>query len=358
MGIPLQFKENMAMNLWVDGRKEERTVMPSFECKTLCNKENLNKKNKKVTPMTLRADKNAFLNPISLKKFVYINPPFWYQKRVSLSGFSRKCLKQISKTGIWASMTVEAAFIFSLFLIAVLNLFSTLEFIRLQSSMEAAFHQVGKKMMIYGYAYEKSGLQLEEYPLASVLFSYSYVKANVEQYAGREYLDNTVLKDGRAGIFYGQSKIMEEDYIDLVALYEVNGVFSYPGLKSIPMYNRIYGHVWNGYNVEKQAAAGEEEIYVFITQSGTVYHRNRNCTYLNPSVEAVYYETVKEKRNIGGEKYYACERCGDKGKTVVYITEQGNRYHASLECSGLKRTIYAVKLSEVGERPPCSKCGQ
>lgn len=254
-------------------------------------------------------------------------------------------------------MTVEAAIVFSIFLFAVFNLLSTLEFIRLQSSLEAAFHQIGKKMMIYGYAYEKSNLQLEEYPLSSVLFSYTYVKSQVEQYAGKEYLDKTVLKNGRAGIYYGKSKLMEDDRIDLVALYEVSGLFSYSGLKGIPMYTRLYGHVWNGYDVEKQGNADAGEIYVFITKSGTVYHRNRNCTYLNPSVKAVYYKDVKNKRNVGGAIYYACERCGGESSTVVYITEQGSRYHSSLECSGLKRTIYTIKLSEAGGRSPCSKCG-
>jgi len=95
----------------------------------------------------------------------------------------------------------------------------------------------------------------------------------------------------------------------------------------------------------------------FITKNGTVYHRNRNCTYLNPSVKAVFYEDLKEKRNENGAIYYACEKCGNGKKTVVYITEQGTKYHTSLECSGLKRTIYSILLSEVGGRLPCSKCG-
>lgn len=346
------------MNRLDDKRKEERTGMPFFVYKNepLGKETNLTPKINKSTPITLRADKNAFLNLISLKKYICINSPFLYQKRVSLSVFSPN-LNRV-RNSIKASMTVETALVFSIFMIAVLNLLSTLEFIRLQSSMEAALHQVGKKMMVYGYAYDKSGVETADYPLASVLFSYTYVKAKVEEYAGKKYLDKTVLKNGSFGIYYGKSRIMEEDLVDVVALYEVSGLFAYPGLKGIPMYNRFYGHVWNGYDVEKQGSAGEEETYVFITKTGTVYHRNRNCTYLNPSIEAVYYETVKEKRNTGGEKYYACELCGDKGKTVVYITEQGNRYHASLNCSGLKRTIYTIKLSEVGGRSPCSKCGQ
>ncbi len=311
----------------------------------------------KTTPITLRANKIAFDNPISLKRYILKTPFLSCQKRVSLSGFSKGLLSAKKAIGAGASMTVEAALVFSLFLIVVLNLLSTIEFVRLQSSMEAALHQTGKKMMIYGYAYDKSGLQLEEYPLASVLFSYTYVKGAVENYAGKEYLDNTVLKQGRNGIYYAKSKIMERDRIDLIALYEVSGLFSYSGIKGIPMYNRFYGHVWNGYDVENQENFAEDEIYVFITKSGTVYHRNRNCTYLNPSVEAVYFDDVAEKRNESGAKYYVCERCKETEGTVVYITKQGNRYHYSLECSGLKRTVYSIKLSEAGGRAPCSKCG-
>lgn len=358
MVMNLRFKENMAMNLSVDGRREERTMMPSFEYKKL----NTKLKMHKAIQTTLRADQKAYTNSFSLKDIINFNTPIMYQKRVSLSGFSKRnsMLKAKRKQNqkIKASMTVEAALIFSLFLIAVINLMSVLEFVRLQSNMEAALHQVGKKLTIYGYAYDKTGLELEEYPFTSVLFSYSYIKSNVENYVGTEYLDKTVLKYGRNGIYYGNSKIMEEDTIDLVLLYEVSGLFSYDGIKGIPMFSRFYGHVWNGYDVEKQAGAEkEEETYVFITQTGTVYHRNRNCTYLNPSVEIIYCEDVKEKRNASGAIYHACEQCGSNAAGVVYITDYGNRYHTSLECSGLKRTVYSVPLSETGGRSPCSKCG-
>lgn len=317
-------------------------MMPSFAYK----KQNKKQKMYKAIQTTLRAEIKPSTYSFSLKNIIKMTTPKVHQKRVSLSGFSLR-----------ASMTVEAALVFSLFLLAVLNLMSVLEFIRLQSNMETALHQVGKKMTIYGYAYDKSGLKLEEYPLSSVLFSYSYVKSGIENYVGKEYLNHTVLKNGSNGIYYGHSKIMENDLIDIVALYEVSGLLSYKGLKGVPMFSRFYGHVWNGYDVELQGEEKEEETYVFITPTGTVYHRNRNCTYLNPSVEIVYYEDVKKRRNESGALYYACEQCGNKKNTVVYITDYGNRYHTSLDCSGLKRTVYAIPLSEVGGRSPCSKCG-
>ena len=97
---------------------------------------------------------------------------------------------------------------------------------------------------------------------------------------------------------------------------------------------------------------------VFITASGTVYHLNRNCTYLNPSVEAVSAEEVTGLRNQSGGRYYACESCGKAGvQGQVYITQYGDSYHSRIHCSGLKRTIYTVPLSQTDGRGRCSKCG-
>ncbi len=325
--------------------------MPFFGCEKTDNtrKKQKNKfQERKAIKKTLRANQNAYINPISLNSFFKFLFSI-FQKRVSLSVFSY-C------RGFGGSMTVEASLVFPIFLFAVFNLLSVLDFLYLQSSMTAALHQTGKQLAVYGYAYDKSDLRLEEYPLSSALFSYTFVKSNVENSVGKTYLENTVLKYGSNGIYYGYSKIMEDDKIDLITLYDVSGLFFMKGMKKIPIYSRFYGHVWNGYDVEKRLQTDAEDIYVFITKNGTVYHRNRYCAYLNPSIEAVHYEDIEKRRNKNGGIFYECERCGGVKATVVYITEQGNRYHTTMECSGLKRTVYSVLLSEAG-RPPCSKCG-
>ena len=62
-------------------------------------------------------------------------------------------------------------------------------------------------------------------------------------------------------------------------------------------------------------------------------------------------------RNVYREKYHPCEICGKKASGTVYITTDGNRYHSTLECSGLKRTVHKKELGDVGDLRPCSRCG-
>ena len=66
----------------------------------------------------------------------------------------------------------------------------------------------------------------------------------------------------------------------------------------------------------------------------------------------------QEYRNENGEKYHKCELCADKINKFerVYITNYGNKYHTDLNCSGIKRTIEMVRLSDVEGKGACSKC--
>ena len=75
-------------------------------------------------------------------------------------------------------------------------------------------------------------------------------------------------------------------------------------------------------------------------------------------IQYVPQAQVDHLRNKDGGKYHACARCM-RGTSMggVYITDYGRNYHSSVQCSGLKRTIRAVKKSQCGGRPACSKCG-
>ena len=98
---------------------------------------------------------------------------------------------------------------------------------------------------------------------------------------------------------------------------------------------------------------------VYVTVSGSVYHKKLNCSHLNLSVTKVSGGNVSSRRNENGEKYHACESCsrGQAPGSTVYITKSGNRYHNDKNCSGLKRSVRLVKESEAGNLHACKRCG-
>lgn len=108
------------------------------------------------------------------------------------------------------------------------------------------------------------------------------------------------------------------------------------------------------------SSQGAEERYVYVTEKGSVYHFDRGCVYLNPGIQSMHYSRVESQRNRSGGKYKSCKSCCRGAeiteRMLVYITPYGDSFHLDKRCSGLKRTIRKILLSEAGNMPPCSKC--
>lgn len=124
---------------------------------------------------------------------------------------------------------------------------------------------------------------------------------------------------------------------------------------------RIYQQiVVNSYEGKSMCPDGDwSEEYVYITETGHVYHTHSDCTYLKPSIKRVAVKIIDKQRNLSGAKYKKCEHCfrkGDVSNSYVYITDYGDRYHVSKQCSGIKRNIRKVKKSEIEGMPECNKC--
>ena len=112
----------------------------------------------------------------------------------------------------------------------------------------------------------------------------------------------------------------------------------------------------SAYGVIRTALDAEEITEVYGAENGVVYHTEINCTYIRLSISPTSLDQVKNLRNEYGGKYHPCEKCGRHASGVVFITKDGDRYHSSLECSGLKRTISQVSMEEAGHLRPCPRC--
>ncbi len=149
---------------------------------------------------------------------------------------------------------------------------------------------------------------------------------------------------------------IEDDEISVSVPFYEKTLFSLPFSSGVGFGESVCRRVWSGRVVTEGEAENTDEIYVFVAENGTVYHRSEGCTHLRLSISPVSSSDVGEARNENGGKYYPCEKCGGNGETV-FIAKEGNRYHSSMDCSGLKRSYERVLLSET-DLPACSRCGK
>ncbi len=260
-----------------------------------------------------------------------------------------------------ASLTLEAACVLPVFLFAVLNMYAAINDIGLHVRMQTAMHQTGLSLARHAYAYERvaQGAPVLQSELADIAFSQSYVKRQVEEALGEGYLQNVGVSGGADGISFLQSDILTTDDITLVATYRMNALFLPEEFLSFGMVNRVRLRGWTGYDNTANAgkdARGEQIVYV--TEYGEVFHCSRGCRYLNITIRQTDRGRLSRERNESGGKYTACELCGSRRETgVLYISEDGNRYHTTAACRALKRTVRALPRSEVGTKAPCSVCG-
>ena len=260
------------------------------------------------------------------------------------------------------SITVETALVLPIFLFAVLTYLYIAEAIRFSGNTEEALHQSARQLATYSYAYEHALAGTEAGNLLSSKgLSLTVGRSMVMKHLGSDYADESPVEGGSGGISFLRSAVLDGDeIIDLMASYKIDTPFDIFGIRNFRVINRARIRAFTGYDNtrRKDSDSEEDEETVFITDHGSVYHRNINCSHLKITVRETTEADVSNERNENGGKYYACEFCGNrKSSGRLYITGEGDRYHTTLSCPALKRGIQAVPLSAVGDRRACKTCG-
>lgn len=282
-----------------------------------------------------------------------------------------------------ASMTLEAAMVLPLFMFAILSLGFVMEAVRLQIHIGCAAGQTAKELASYGYTYlaiengiknigkdknnseDKAVKNTNDvsnkgkkngFNLISVPGSF-YAKSRICKLAGKEYLDNSIISGGSSGIHTIGSQVLKDDkWIQLIVVYEIKLPFSIIPNAKIKVAQYAKSHAWVGYCRNDASNDDKNEKIVYMTEFGGKYHLSKGCKYLNMAVLSVDKDNIANIRNKNGAKYYCCHRCRGKQCSAYYITEYGNRYHASRDCTAISRTIIEKKLSEVEGIPCCKEC--
>ncbi len=228
------------------------------------------------------------------------------------------------------SASLEATLVMPVFLLAMISLFMM-------------FQSVLVEAQIYEAAAETAEYMAEMAYLEAANTAAAYLRFP-------RYVDETdrmerYVKHGVSGVQFLGSEIGDE-YIVLRVSYAMEHL----GTRSFTIRKRAYtGAAWEAAETE---AAHAEDAYVYVTDNQAVYHTTRQCSYLRLQIRTSALEQAKQSG------YDACAFCGRNVQgTQVYVTNEGDRYHSSLTCSGLKRTVYRKKKSEVAGLAACSRCG-
>ncbi len=248
-----------------------------------------------------------------------------------------------SSVSVKGSITLEAALAVPIFFLALVTVLYLFEIAAIQTTVRTGLQYAEKKAAKETY-------------LTKIILPAS-VEEDVINAIGSDRLARSIIIDGSNGISCEGSWMSPRTGIGtLKAEYRVRLPISFFGTLTRKYEVTMKVKSWVGY--EKEAFGSDSQDIVYITETGLVYHRDYHCTYLDLSIHAVSAANLEDARNESGGKYKPCSICHPSNSGQVYIANYGDRYHGNMFCSGIKRTIYSVPLSEVMGKGACSKCGQ
>ena len=229
------------------------------------------------------------------------------------------------------------------------------------SRLQEAMSSVGRRLSYYYYAVEEIKGDEERSLISSVVEGAVFLVASetvvrglvMDELKGDETAEFLV-DGGKNGLSFLLSHYApEEETIYVTARYTVKIPFlaMMPG---IPVYQGTAHRVWTGRIMEEST---EEEL-VYVTENSKVYHTHLSCGSLSLSIKEIPKVSLSSARNSSGEIYRACEFCGAGSGERVFVSVYGNRYHFDRNCSGLKRTVSTIPVSEIGERTLCKRCAK
>ncbi len=267
------------------------------------------------------------------------------------------------------SLTIEAALALTLFLFFVLSLCWLFVIMQTKLRFQQALEQVSSEAAQFAYVSSQAELWDSQSVLIGKVEDFLLTELGEEALrlrflavVGEEYVNSSCVLGGASGVGLEGDPILEEDgKMRLILSYRIRLPLAVLGNFTFTMRQQSYRYAWIGDRgiVREAGDALEGEQVVYVTEGSQVYHLTMGCSYLNLTVRQVPFLALEGLRNGSGGRYYACELCrpDNGGSGMVYITEDGSRYHGDRQCSGLKRSVTALPLSQAGDRRPCSRCG-
>lgn len=265
------------------------------------------------------------------------------------------------------SLTVEASILVPLFLLTMYLFWGLFSGLMIHTKLQYAADEVTAELAERAYLMEAlpgesgesdGGLSFDS-GLSRAAWR-TYAGLRLVQLTGREALKASPVKGGALGLNLADSEWDLTGNIRLVVRYKLR----FPGLLgkvySLPMEQVSLRKCWTGLQAAQDGGADTEDgEKVYVTEYGRVYHQDISCYHLKLTIREVSAGGVGSARSSNGSIYRPCEHCAVTARSsgILFITPDGNRYHVTRDCSGLKRSIKTVSRATCG-LPPCSNCAR
>lgn len=236
------------------------------------------------------------------------------------------------------SFTLEAAMVFPFILGFFLTFLFFFRILETEMAVREALSYASRKTACLSVSADNQAVLL----VGAEGFFRSALKETLE--------DEGYVKNGMTGISLLGSDF-DGEYVSLTATYFVRLPKILWKWGALPVTQKSCSKKWSGQTVE-----GTQ--YVYVTETGEVYHRTKMCQSLNIRVSTVKTAQIGNIRNRNGEKYRRCSECAEKNlcQEWVYVTPYGEAYHLELGCSHLKRTIQRISVDKIEGRRKCAIC--
>lgn len=262
-----------------------------------------------------------------------------------------------------ASITVEAAFSFTLTVFILFLMLGPLLIIKTTSDVLIKLNDASKvrcnyEMIKKGFKDTKTMQKIKEY-IDSVEFLSDNVKGieNIVNFGSmivdfHDEYDDTKSEHRNIKLIYCKYPEVYNEETDEV-LYDFVFDFMLPynllnvdDVRKRLVNNRraFVGAVGDRFSLDESS-----DDFVYVANNHTYskrYHIFIDCTYLEKDTESILYQDVKNRRNETNQKYVKCDYCFKKIKlkedTTCYITEYGEKFHFRANCPLM--TAYVTKL--------------
>lgn len=244
---------------------------------------------------------------------------------------------------IRAVLTVEASIVLPLFMMAIMSLASIIAYLYIYITIQGVVYEEAKLLSMKSYTNDT--------------LSREQISVKILSEIPDSIIDSPFI-DGVGAFDFSDTDVSNPEIVNISVKYDTKALYDIFKLQELRFEVNAVVHTYIGYINGLIGFDDIDDRYVYITTGTEVYHKNRDCSHLKLSIRKIAYTDLKTERNDSGQKYKKCDYCKPKESDKnVYITSDGDKYHSNLSCSGLKRTVKRVRLSEVMERRPCSRCG-